>query len=88
MKDIERKAKIYCPVCGNDQFMSLDCTFEDLLAAPEEVRLQCSDCHNVFTKEALIEENQETINAAIDEVKEAAVKEFEKELKNALKKLR
>ena len=88
MKDFSRNITMHCPVCGNDQFSSLDSEFEDLSDAPDNARLQCSDCKTVFSKEELIEENQEAINDNVEEIKQDVVKEIEKELKKALKKLR
>lgn len=78
---------MHCPVCGNDQFSAIDDDLDNLSDAPDETRIQCSDCKTIFTKEEL-EENQATINANMEEVKNEAVKELEKELKKALKKLR
>ena len=88
MKDLSRKVRLRCPVCGNNQFSTVDDDIEELSDAPSDTRIQCSDCHAIYTKEELIAENQEIINANIEEVKKEAVKEFEKELKKALKKLR
>ena len=42
----------------------------------------------ILTKAELIEENQERINANIDDIKNEAVKEIEKELKKAFKKFK
>lgn len=86
MKDLERKVKLLCPLCGNDQFASLDKEFEDLLHASDDVRLRCSDCGSEYTKRELIDNNAEIIDTAVDELKQDAVKELEKELKNAMKK--
>ena len=33
MKNLDRKVTLLCPLCGNDQFESLDEEFEDLLHA-------------------------------------------------------
>lgn len=88
MKDFSRKVTMRCLVCGNDQFSSIDSEFEDLSDAPNNVRLQCSDCKTIITKEELIEENQEAVNDNIEEIKQEVVNEIEKELKKALKRLR
>ena len=50
--------------------------------------MQCSDCGKIFTKAELLEVNQEVINANIEEIKNAAIKEMEKKLAKALKKWR
>ena len=88
MKDLTRNITIRCPVCGNDQFESLDNNYDDLCDAPDDARLKCSDCGSIHTKAELIESNQEAINATIEDIKKDAVKEIEKDLKKALKKWR
>ena len=88
MKDLSRNVRLLCPVCGNDQFSTVGRDIEDLLDAPGDTQFPCSDCRAIYTKEELIEENQGVIYANIEEIKSEAVKEFEKELKKALKKLR
>ena len=88
MKDLSRKVTMHCPVCGNDQFSTLDDDLDSLIDAPDDTRIKCSDCYTVLTKGQLIEENQEAINDNLEEIKQEAVKEIEKELKKALKKLR
>lgn len=86
LKDLSRNVTLYCPVCGNDQFESLDEQFENLMDADESVRFKCSDCGRVISKDELLEENQDVINANIEEIEKEAVKEIEKELEKALKK--
>ena len=86
MKDIERKVTMRCPVCGNDQFESLDLERADLLYASETAKLRCSDCSAVYTKDELLAENGEAIESAADEIAAEAMKYFEKELKKAMKK--
>ena len=86
MKDLDRKIKLLCPLCGNDQFASLDEEFEDLLHASDDVRLRCSDCGSEYTKRELIDSNAAIIDTAVDELKQDAVREIEKELKKAMKK--
>lgn len=84
MKDYKRNVTLYCPLCGNDQFSTLDET-DDLLNAPDETRLQCSDCKSIYTKEQLLKENQHIINANIEEIKKDVIKDLEKELKKMFK---
>lgn len=86
MKNIDRKVKLLCPLCGNDQFASLEEEFEDLLLAPDDVRLRCSDCGSVYTKRELLDSNAAIIDNALDELKQEAVNEIEKELEKAMKK--
>ena len=86
MKDLSRNVKLYCDVCGNDQFSIINDIDCELKEAPDETKMQCSDCGKIFTKAELIELNQEVIEANIEDIKKEAVKEFEKELSKVLKK--
>jgi len=49
MKDLSRKVTLFCDVCGNDQFSTLDEIEYELCEAPDETRVQCSDCGKIFT---------------------------------------
>ena len=86
MKDIERKVAMRCPVCGNDQFESLDVEHTDLIYASWTAILRCSDCSAVYTKDELLAENGEAIEIAVDEIAAEVMKDFENELKKAMKK--
>lgn len=85
MKDYSREVSMHCPVCGNDQFASLDVDFEDLCEAPDEVVIQCSDCKAKYTKRVLIEENQEATNANIVEMKNDIIKDIKKKIGKVFK---
>ena len=85
MKNLERKVKLYCPICANDQFSCIDESIDNLSDAPNDVTLKCSDCGSIFTKGELIESNQDIINANIEEIKQEAIKELEKKLKKMFK---
>lgn len=86
MKNLDRNVSMLCPVCGNDQFESLNPEWDDCAGAPDDTKFRCSDCGKVLTKEELIDENAEKIEIAVDELKKDAMKEVEKELKKAMKK--
>ncbi len=86
MKDLSRNVTLICSVCGNDQFETLDTEYEDMREAPESTRFKCSDCGRIITKSELIEENEDIINANVEDIKKEAIAEMEKELKKALKK--
>ena len=88
MKDLSRNVKLYCDVCGNDQFSIIDDIDCELKDAPNETKMQCSDCEKIFTKAKLIELNQGVIEANIEDIKSEAVKELDKELAKVLKKWR
>ena len=47
MKNLDRNVTLLCPLCGNDQFLSLDEEFEDLLHAGDDARVRCSDIVNI-----------------------------------------
>lgn len=87
MKDLSRNVTLICSVCGNDQFETLDTKYEDMKDAPDNTRFKCSDCGRIITKSELIEENEEIINANIEDIRKETIAEMEKELKKALKKL-
>ena len=88
MKDISRNVTLVCPLCGNDQCSSIDCELSSLKEAPGETRIKFSDCGRITTKDILIEENQEIINANIEDIKKEAVSDAKKEIEKMLKKLR
>lgn len=77
---------MFCPVCGNDQFQSLNPEWDDCAEEPDDTQFRRSDCGKVLTKEELFAENSEKIEIAIDELKKDAMKEVKKELKKAMKK--
>ena len=91
MKDYDRIISLYCPICGSTQFgviNSSDADYDDLAEAPDEIQLQCAECKQVFTKAELIENNQEIINANVEEIAQEVVEDFSKELMQAFKKWR
>lgn len=82
MKDLDRQVSMICSVCGNDQFAG------DENDSSDNATYQCSDCGKIYTKAELIAENEEKINAAVEEIADEAVAEIEKQLKKAFKKWR
>ena len=86
MENLVRKVKLLCPICGNDQFESLDEEVEDLLYTSDDVRVRCHDCGSEYTKRELIDNNAAIIDNAVDELAQEAVKELEKEFEKAMKK--
>jgi tRNA U54 and U55 pseudouridine synthase Pus10 len=85
MKDIEKIVSMRCVVCGNDQFSSVDESIEDMQNALDETEVKCSDCGRVTTKEQLIEENSEIIDANMEDFKEEIMKELQKDIKKLFK---
>ena len=76
---------LYCPTCGNDLFFYADDGVDNLLGASDDTKIQCADCKCIFTKEELLEANQDIINANIKEVQQSLIKDFEKSLKKLFK---
>lgn len=62
LNNVEKKINLICPICGNDQFSSLDIPIEELKDGLTTNRVQCSDCRKIFTKEELLNENHERID--------------------------
>lgn len=88
LDSINKRVSLICPICGNDQFSSLDIPVEELKDASEASRIQCSDCHKIFTREELLKENQDRIDTEVKEVKCEITKQIHDEIKKALRKLK
>ncbi|SUU15989.1 Uncharacterised protein [Aerococcus viridans] len=86
MKDMKMNITLKCSVCANDQFSTVEENIEDLMDAPDETLIKCSDCGRVVTKEELIKENSHIIDANLEDFKKDIFKEVEKDLKKAFKK--
>lgn len=83
LKISDRTVKLVCPVCGCDNFIfSADRSFDDL---GDDVMVQCALCKKQFTKEQIIAENQESIEAEIEAMADEAVSQTVKELKKHLR---
>jgi len=85
MKDMEMSISMKCSVCGNDQFSTVDESIENMLNAPNETEVKCSDCGRVATKEQLIEENSHIIEANIEDFKGEIVKQLQKDINKMFK---
>jgi len=85
MKDMEMNISLKCSVCGNDQFSVVDESIEDLLNAPDETKVKCSDCGRVTTKKQLIEENSQIIDANVEDFKDEIMKQLGKDIKKMFK---
>lgn len=81
MKDFNRRVVMLCPLCGNDQFETFDDEFDDLVYAPDDTKLCCSDCHSIYTKEELLEGNAEILENAVEEMQDEIIRELDRELK-------
>ena len=87
VEDIEKKVILKCSVCGNDQFF-VDDQIAELLHAPDDTEIKCSDCGRIVTKEQLIEENSYIINENLEDVKNDVKKQVKKELKDMFRKFK
>lgn len=87
MENLSRKVSLHCSVCGNSQFMALDCDGKEFLEFSEAPVYRCSDCGREISREQLIEENREIIDANLNDIKVEAVNEIKKELQKHLGKL-
>jgi hypothetical protein len=55
------------------------------MSAPDVTEIKCSDCGRVVTKEQLLEENREIINANIEDFKDDIMNQVHKEFKKIFK---
>lgn len=86
MRNLDRNITMLCPLCGNDQFSLVDKEYQELVDAPDNARIKCSDCDTIYTKQEILSANAEKISIAAEEMVQDAMQDFEKELKKALKK--
>lgn len=71
-----RSVAMICPTCGNREFEF----------GEEGDPIRCMSCDREFTREELIEENGEVIDAELHEMKDQILGDVTKELRNALGK--
>lgn len=83
---LSREVKMICRACGNEEF-EYDDAVGDLADAPDETELKCTHCGLATTKGELMEDNSESICAAVDEIAEEVAAAVQKELDAALKKV-
>lgn len=57
----------------------------DIDEADDDVKVKCSDCGRVTTKEQLFEENTDVINSNIEDFKDEIMKEVVKDFKKLFK---
>jgi uncharacterized Zn finger protein len=85
MKDMVKNISMKCSVCGNDQFSIIGESVEDMQKASDDTEVKCSDCGRVITKEQLIEDNSQIIDANMDDFKEEIMKQLQKDIKKMFK---
>ncbi len=72
-----RKVLMLCPTCGGTEFS----------ADEEEGELvKCASCHRKITKDELVAENAENINANIEEMADEVVQDLGRYLRDSLKR--
>lgn len=72
---LSRTVTMQCPTCGNTEFKHDD--------ESDSGPVECTSCGREMTREELIAANGEAIDATMDEIKKAAVKDVEAALKKA-----
>ena len=88
LDNIEKKINLICPICGNDQFSSLDVPMEELKDGLETNCLQCSVCGRIFRKEVVLNENQARIDNEVEQITDDITKQIDKEIKKMLRKFK
>ncbi|MGT3204488.1 ECs_2282 family putative zinc-binding protein [Yersinia enterocolitica] len=75
----DREIILLCPTCGNSEMKH----------SGESSIVKCTSCNREMTKDELIEENGQSIDDHVSEVKKEIINDFEKEVskifKNAFK---
>jgi uncharacterized Zn finger protein (UPF0148 family) len=72
---LSRNITMQCPACGGTEFKHDD--------ESDSGPIECNSCGRLTTREELVAENGANIEANLDEVKKAAVKEVEAAIKKA-----
>jgi len=78
MSNYDRIVSLLCPVCGYDQFESLDESFPEPDEAPDNVMLKCADCGFMVFKEELLRMNSERIEIAFEAMAKEVLDETER----------
>ena len=71
-----RSAVLLCPTCGNSRLET---------QGEENDTIRCPSCNRTMTKDELIHENSESIDANIDEMKEEFVSDIKEMLRKTIK---
>lgn len=73
----DRQVKLLCPTCGSDQF-----SFDD---EDEDGPVKCANCGREMSRDDLIRENTENIEAHVAEIGEEVTADIAKELNKSLR---
>lgn len=85
MKELSRSVSLKCRICGNDQFSNFENDIEEFEEISDETILKCSDCGRKCSKKELLEDNKHIIDSNIEDIKEEALKQLDKELNKIFK---
>ena len=77
--DYSRKIIFLCPICGGDQF-SYDNNIPD-------GDVTCNSCRRTFTRQELIEQNQDNISVKVKEVGAEVLRDVTKDFQKMIKDL-
>lgn len=71
-----RSVALMCPTCGHKDFERAD----------DSSSLRCTSCDRIFTREELIRENGEVIEAEVEELKTEVLRDAKRELQETFRK--
>ena len=74
-----RSIELRCSTCAGTQF-----EHEENVESDELVHIRCIGCNRMFSKQELIRENAENIDAHVSEVGEEILQDFAKDMKKSL----
>lgn len=77
-----KKVNLRCPTCGNTQF-----EFDNKKDSNVK-SIRCPSCNREFSKDELIRENREIIDANVGAIKQQVIKDIKKGFKNIFKKFK
>lgn len=83
MNNISIEISLSCPTCGCTEFKSEK--LEEDEEYTDDWPFTCAHCGKTFTRKELIEANTESIDAAVNDIKDEIVEAAAKELKEAFK---
>jgi uncharacterized Zn finger protein (UPF0148 family) len=76
--EYSKKVEMICPVCGGKTF-----EYDSAIA---DGPVKCISCKREFSREALVDSNQENMAIHTDELKSEVMEDVAKEMKEMLKK--
>lgn len=83
MNNISIEISLSCPTCGCTEFKSEK--LEEGEEYTDDWPFTCAHCGKTFTRKELIEANTESIDTAVNDIKDEIVEAAAKELKEAFK---